>query len=106
MPLIKPTDLPFAAAQIAERLGELVSTARRARGWTQADLAAKAQVSDSTLYAAERGDARISLQHWLRLLWATDQLDRLAEAIDPAKDTPAVREMLSNLPRRVRRSRA
>jgi transcriptional regulator with XRE-family HTH domain len=106
MPLIKDTDLPFTAARTAERLGELVSAARRSRGWTQADLAAKAEVSVSTLYAAERGDARIALQHWLRLLWATDQLDRIAAAIDPAQDEQGVRAMLSDLPRRVRRSRA
>jgi transcriptional regulator with XRE-family HTH domain len=106
MAAFKDIDLPFPALRTAQQMGALVSAARRSRGWTQADLAAKADVGLSTVRGAEQGDARIALQHWLRLLWATEQLDRLAATLDPTQDEQGMRFIVAGLPRRVRRSRA
>ncbi|HSW14611.1 MAG TPA: helix-turn-helix domain-containing protein [Solimonas sp.] len=89
---------------MAARMGHLVSVARRSRRWTQADLAAKAGCGLSTVAAAEKGDSRVALQHWLRLLWATDQLERIDEALPPELDNDGVKELHARLPKRVRRS--
>lgn len=102
MPRIKELDSPYPVVRAAQRFGELVNIARRARGWTQADLAAMSGISVSTLYAAEKGDARIALHAWLKLLWATGQLDRISEVLDPMKDESLRGDWLASLPRRVK----
>lgn len=102
--MVNDVDLPFQAVRVAERMGHLVSVARRSRRWTQADLAAKAGCGLSTVAAAERGDPRLGLQHWLKLLWATDQLQRIDAALPPELDDAGVKELHAHLPKRVRRS--
>lgn len=99
-------DLPYPAVQAATRLGHLVSVARRARAWTQEDLAAKADVSRATVVRAERGDSSLGLYLWLKLLWACDQLERLEEVLNPAQDKTGVALALEALPTRIHRSRA
>ena len=98
-------DLPFKAVVTAERLGKLVSTARRARAWTQDDLAAKADVSRISVARAESGDTRLALHLWLKMLWACDQLERLDEFLDPAKDETGATLAIQSLPTRVRRGK-
>lgn len=104
MATVSDIDLPFKAARVAARMGHLVSVARRSRRWTQADLAAKAGCGLSTVVAVEKGDARVAFQHWLRLLWATDQLPRIDEVLPPELDSDGVKELHARLPKRVRRS--
>lgn len=100
--------VPHLAVEVAERLGILVSVARRQRLWTQADLAAKAEVGLTTLAAIERGGLQVQLGHWLKVLWAVDQLHRLAELSRPDGDATGVELMVERLPKRVhlRRRRA
>jgi DNA-binding XRE family transcriptional regulator len=98
-------DLPYPALQTAQRLGRLVNVARRARAWTQEDLAAKADVSRITVVRAEKGDASLGLWLWLKLLWACDQLHRLDDLLDPAKDENGSALALDALPTRIQRSR-
>ena len=106
MAQIDDLDLPFRVVQVTERLGQLVNVARRSRRWTQADLAAKAGCSVSTVASAERGDPRLAMYLWLKVLWATGQLERLDAALDPELDAEGVKDLQAQLPKRIRRSSA
>lgn len=67
--------LPFEAEDVLRGLGERISVARRARGLTQADLAAKAGVGLSTIVAIEKGRPTVQFGFWLSALWALDLLE-------------------------------
>lgn len=86
----------------ADRLGNLVSIARRQRLWTQADLAAKADISLSTVLDIEKGSPSVQLGLWLKALWALDQTDRLIKFAQPSADEEGVGMMVQQLPKRVR----
>jgi transcriptional regulator with XRE-family HTH domain len=75
------------------RLGNGLRAIRRNRGWTQAQTAAKAGVSQSAVSRAERGDAgalagttlariaeALGAQYQPRVLWQGEALDRLLDA--------------------------
>src|SRR5690349_504891 len=98
-------ELPFAAADVLERMGELVSVSRKQRLWTQSDLAAKAEVGLNTVNSIEKGAPNVAFGHWLKVLWAVDQADRLSRFAAPEQDTAGVQLMLQQLPQRVRVSR-
>lgn len=95
-------DLPYLAVHALENLGSLITTARRQRLWTQADLAAKADMSLSTIAQIEKGLPTVAIGHWVKALWAVDQLDRLIELTAPQNDISGVNMMVQQLPRRVR----
>lgn len=52
-----------------KRLGDLMRSARARRGFTQAELAERLQVSPTTVRAAEQGDPRVAAGILLSLLW-------------------------------------
>jgi transcriptional regulator with XRE-family HTH domain len=62
--------LPFVVEDALTRLGQRVSLARRARGMTQSDLAAKAGVSLSTMLSIEKGAPTVQVGYTLMALWA------------------------------------
>lgn len=99
-------ELPFAAAEVLDRLGLLVSIARRQRLWTQSDLAAKAEVGLNTVGKIEKGSPSVAFGHWLKVLWAVDQTERLADVASPDRDKTGVLLMIQRLPQRVRQHRA
>lgn len=98
-------ELPFAAADALDRLGQRVSAARRQRRWTQADLAAKSQTGLTTVAEIERGSPSVQIGHWMKVLWALDQTDLFVKFADPATDETGVARMLADLPKKVRHSR-
>jgi transcriptional regulator with XRE-family HTH domain len=75
------------------RLGLAIRAVRRRRGWTQAELADRADVSQGAVSRAERGDARtltlrtmdriaeaLGARASVRLFWHGEELDRLLDA--------------------------
>ncbi|HEU0245397.1 MAG TPA: helix-turn-helix transcriptional regulator, partial [Candidatus Limnocylindrales bacterium] len=75
------------------QLGQGLRALRRQRGWTQADTARKAGVSQSAVSRAERGHAghltgrtlgaiaeALGARHHVRLSWQGEGLDRLLDA--------------------------
>lgn len=98
-------DLPYAATEAAEALGRVVSIGRRQRLWTQADLAAKAEMSLGTLTAIEKGSTTVQLGYWLKALWAVDQAERITRLAAPDVDPLGVELMVDRLPKRVKHSR-
>ena len=104
---ISPTQLPFEAEDLLIELARRVRAVRKARGLTQADLAAKAGISTNTLVTMEKGAASVQIGYWLTVLWALDLLDGLAEPVSHLGKTPDDVALLeTRLPRRVRSPRS
>ena len=95
--------LPFQAEDVLRELSSRVRIVRRARGLTQADLAAKAGISMQTLYAIERGASTVQMGYWLGVLWALDLLEGFADAMRQlGRNEGDVALLESQLPKRVR----
>ena len=99
----KRTPLPFQSQAALDAWAQRISVSRRIRRWTVRDLAAKAAVSPSTVIAAEKGDAGVRLENWLRILWALDLVASLQDAALAGTQSPEFRMMSERLPLRVRR---
>jgi transcriptional regulator with XRE-family HTH domain len=85
--------LRYAEATDAELLGiigERLEALRKARGLTQSEAAAKADLSRNTLYHAERGD-NPTLLTLVRLLRVYGRLPALESFIPPPEISPMAR---------------
>jgi DNA-binding XRE family transcriptional regulator len=101
----QPLDLlPFEAEEVILALGSKIALARRARSWTQADLAAKMGVSVNTVVNLEKGRPSVAFGQVVMALWLLDALDILRQAARPEDDPVIQRVALSRLPKRVRGS--
>ncbi|AKM33131.1 transcription factor [Pandoraea faecigallinarum] len=89
--------LPFEAEEVVTALGETVALARRAREWTQSDLAAKMGTSVNTVVNIEKGRPSVGFGQVLNALWVLDLLDGLREALDPEKDPVIQRAAMERL---------
>jgi transcriptional regulator with XRE-family HTH domain len=94
--------LPFEAAEVLTALGERIALARRARGWTQSDLAAKMDVGINTVVNIEKGRPSVAFGLIVMALWVLDSLDVLREAARVEDDPVIQRQAASRIPRRVR----
>jgi Predicted transcriptional regulators len=96
--------LPFEAEEVIAALGRKIGLARRARSWTQADLAAKMGVSVNTVVNLEKGRPSVAFGQVVMALWLLDSLDMLRQAARPEDDPVIQNEALRRLPKRVRGS--
>jgi ribosome-binding protein aMBF1 (putative translation factor) len=94
--------LPYRASQLIEQIGHRISLGRRARLWTQADLAAKIGVSVNTLVSIEKGRATVAFGLIVKALWALDCLDGLEQVAKPEDDGAVQMAASRNMPLRVR----
>lgn len=77
-----PAEVTARLSQLADR----IRIARKRRGWTVAETAAKAGLSRNTLTALELGKPGVSISAYITTLWALG-LDRTLEAVaDPDTD--------------------
>lgn len=97
--------LPYRASQLIEQIGQRISLGRRARLWTQADLAAKIGVSVNTLVSIEKGRATVAFGLIVKALWALDCLDGLEQVAKPEDDGAVQMAAFRNMPLRVRKVR-
>ncbi len=96
------TSLPVRRAQA--RIGADLSTWRKLRRLTVAEVADRAGMSVSTLSRLERGKGA-SLEHTLAVARALGVLEGLAGAVDPYETDLGRARADEVLPQRVRRSR-
>lgn len=96
----RTTPAPVARALV--RIGEDLSTWRRMRRLTVAEVADRAGVGTSTVERLERGDGA-SLANTLAVARALGVLDSLAGALDPYETDLGRARADEALPRRVRR---
>lgn len=81
------TDYATPAAQkTAKHLGEMVRSARLARGWSQESLAERARVSPATMNRLEQGGVNVALGTWLAALERLGLLSKLDQLRDPVSE--------------------
>ncbi|TAK51911.1 MAG: XRE family transcriptional regulator [Gammaproteobacteria bacterium] len=98
-----PLSLP--AHRAVAKLGADLSRARRRRQITQASLAERSGMSLATIKRLERGDARVSMEALVRVLYVLGELARLEQLLDTGDDELGLVLMDQALPKRVRSRR-
>lgn len=91
--LPKPVDAEL------QRVASMLKHARLAKGLTQTELAARLQISPTTVKAAERGDARVRIGILLSLFWVLGVMP-LSESVPRAAAVPAGRVTAARRARR------
>ena len=97
--------LPISVRRSVKELGDNISTARRRRRQTQAELAARMMVSLPTLSRVEKGDSSVSIAIYYTALWALGLLKDVRGIARPESDQSAQLLDLERLPERVRHAR-
>jgi DNA-binding XRE family transcriptional regulator len=98
--------IPLPAAHALRTLGRDLGLARRKRGISTEDMAARLFVSRTTLWRMERGDPTVSLGTLATAAFILQLHDRLAHLAAPATDALALSLDERRLPKRIRRARA
>ena len=96
-------DLPFPATHALRKLGRDLALARRKRGISTADMAARLFVSRDTLWRLERGDPSVASGTLATALFVLQLHDRLANLAAPPTDALALSLDEKRLPQRIRR---
>ena len=97
--------LPLPAAHALRKLGRDLALARRKRGISTADMAARLFVSRDTLWRLERGDPTIAVGTVATAAFVLQLHDRLANLAAPATDALALSLDERRLPKRIRRAK-
>lgn len=95
--------LPLPAMRALRELGRDLALARRRRGISTEDMAARLFVGRSTLWRLEKGDPSVSLGTLASASFILQMHDRLAGLAAPAQDSLALQLDEERLPRRIRR---
>jgi transcriptional regulator with XRE-family HTH domain len=99
----KVTSIPLPAVHALRKLGRDIALARRKRGISTVDMAARLFVSRDTLWRLERGDPGVALGTLATAVFVLDLRDRLANLAAPASDEVALSLDDRRLPQRIRR---
>ena len=75
-----------ATQKTAKHLGEMVRSARMARGWSQESLAERARVSPATMNRLEQGGVNIAFGTWLAAFERLGLLSKLDQLRDPVSE--------------------
>lgn len=98
-------EMPMEVTQRIAQLGQRIRVARLRRGWSVADLAAKAGINRNTLTALEQGKPGTAIGVCFAVLWALG-LDKTLDAVaDPDTDLHGKALEASRRPTRAGRSR-
>ena len=98
--------IPLPAAHALRKLGRDLALARRRRGISTEDMAARLFVSRNTLWRLERGDPTVALGTVATAAFVLQLHDRLANLAAPATDALALTLDEGRLPKRIHRTRA
>jgi transcriptional regulator with XRE-family HTH domain len=104
--MIKHTSLPLPVTRVLGKLGSDLALARRKRGLSTADMAARLFVSRDTLWRLERGDPGVALGTFATAMFILNLHDRLANLASPSRDEVALRLDERRLPQRIRRPKS
>lgn len=95
-------DINSPVRRTLRRLGDDVTTWRKLRGLTQAQLADRAGVAGNTLRSLEQGRGGISTENLLRILRGLGIVESLSRALDPYESDIGRLRSHQQLPKRVR----
>lgn len=101
----KAGSIPLPAAHALRKLGRDLALARRKRGISTSDMAARLFVSRDTLWRLERGDPTVALGTLATAVFVLDLHDRLTNLAAPASDELGLSLDERRLPKRIRRPR-
>lgn len=101
-----PDSEPLELTQFVAEVGTRIRVLRLARGLTQTDLAARADISRLTLMAVEGGALSTRFADVARLLWALDDLSLQTALASAAQDATYQEAVRAHLPRFARRKQA
>jgi transcriptional regulator with XRE-family HTH domain len=82
-------------------LGQFFKIARKRRGWRQADVAQRLNISIDTIKRAEKGGKGLSVAHVLDLLSLYNRLESFKKMIDLKNDDIGISMETERLPKRV-----
>lgn len=99
------SSLPLPAAHALRKLGRDLALARRKRGISTADMAARLFVSRDTLWRLERGDPTVAVGTLATAVFVLQLQNRLADLASPANDALGLSLDEQRLPQRIRRPR-
>jgi transcriptional regulator with XRE-family HTH domain len=97
--------IPLPAAHALRKLGRELALARRKRGISTEDMAARLFVSRSTLWRMERGDPTIAMGTLATAAFILQFNERLANLAAPATDAVGLALDERRVPKRIRRPR-
>jgi transcriptional regulator with XRE-family HTH domain len=95
--------MPLPAERTLRKLGRDLALARRKRGISTDDMAARLFVSRDTLWRLERGDPTVAIGTFVTATFILNLHDRLANLASPASDELALSLDERRLPQRIRR---
>jgi len=98
--------LPIPSVQALKKLGRDLSIARRKRGISTADMAARLFVTRDTLWRLEKGDPTVSMGTLATATFILQLHDRLANLAAPSQDELALSLDEARLPKSIRRRKA
>src|ERR1035438_4001375 len=99
---IKHRAIPVPVRRAQRSLAESITTWRKLRGLTQAQLAERADVSRGVVRRIEAGDGGVGVENLLRVLRALGIQQLLTDALDPLASDIGRMRAAQELPRRVR----
>ena len=100
------SSIPLPAAHALRKLGRDLALARRKRGISTSDMAARLFVGRNTLWRLERGDPTVALGTLVTAAFVLNLHDRLANLAAPASDAIALSLDEQRLPKRIRRKKS
>lgn len=98
--------LPVPVRRALQQIGREISSARLLRGWSQQDLAARLDVSVSTVRRMEDGYHGTALHTFLRALHVLGRLDAVVELLTIEQDSLGMELVRENLPKRAGKTRS
>jgi len=104
--MAKTDSIPLPAAHALRKLGRDLALARRKRGISTADMAARLFVSRDTLWRLERGDPTVAVGTLATATFVLGIGDRLGNVAAPASDQIGLSLDERRLPQRIRRPRS
>ena len=99
----KSNSMPLPAAHALRKLGRDLALARRKRGISTSDMAARLFVGRNTLWRLERGDPTVALGTLVTAAFVLNLHDRLANLAAPPTDDLGLSLDERRLPKRIRR---
>ena len=102
----KSGSIPLPAVHALRKLGRDLALARRKRGISTSDMAARLFASRNTLWRLERGDPTVALGTLITAAFILNLHDRLANLAAPANDELALSLDERRLPQRIHRAKS
>jgi transcriptional regulator with XRE-family HTH domain len=105
-PVSKTGSMPLPAVHALRKLGGDLAVARRKRGISTSDMAARLFVSRDTLWRLERGDPGVAVGTLATAAFILGLHERVAKLAEPSSDELGLDLDERRLPQRIRRAKS